>query len=81
MMEKEKENIPKQCIIGDTCFTLLETIGDDLFTRHPKNINHVHKNSNNLLSVIIILGPDVHVDETVFYDGDKINYIGKMPIF
>ena len=26
-MDKAKDNIPKQCIIGDTCFTSLATIG------------------------------------------------------
>ena len=78
---ESKKKIPNQCIIGDTCFTWLETIQGDLFTRHPKNLNHVNKYSNNLLSVIIILGPDVHVDETVFYDGEKSNDIGKIPMF
>ena len=59
-MEKAKEMIPKECRIGDTCFTSLETIGGNLFTRHPKNLNHVHKDSNDLLSVIIIFGTNVH---------------------
>ena len=59
-MDKSKENITKQCIIGDTCFTSLATIGGKLFTRHPKNLNHVQKYSNDLLSVIIILGTNVH---------------------
>ena len=60
IMEKAKENIPKQCIIGDTCFTSLATIGVNLFTKHPKNLNHVHDDSNDILSVIIILGTNVH---------------------
>ena len=42
------------------------SIGGNLFTRDPKNINHVHKDSNNLWSVIIILVTNVHGDETVF---------------
>ena len=46
--------IPKECRIGDTCFTSLATIGGNLYTRNPNNINHVHRDSNNLLSVIII---------------------------
>ena len=77
IMDKAKENIPKQCRIGDTCFTSLATIGGNLFTRHPKNLNHVHEYSNHLLSVIIILGTDVHGGETVFNDGDKMNDIRK----
>ena len=64
-------------MIGDTFFILLATIGVNLFTRHPKNLNHVHKDSNYLLSVIIILGTDVHGGETVFNDGEKMYDIGK----
>ena len=75
MIDKSKEEITKQCIIGDTCFTSFSTIGDNLFTRHLKNINHVHKDSNDLLSVIIILGTDVHGGKTLLYDGEKMNDI------
>ena len=60
MMDKAKEKIPKQFRIGDTCFTLLAPIGVNLFTRHSNNINCVHKDSKYLLSVIIILGTNVH---------------------
>ena len=77
MMDKAKYNIPKQCIIGDTCITLLASIGGNLFTRNPNNLNHIHKDSKDLLSVIIILGTDVHGEEIVFYDGENMNYIGK----
>ena len=56
MMDKEKEKIPKKCRIGDTCFMQLATFGGNLFTIYPKNPNHIHKDSNDLLSVIIILG-------------------------
>ena len=41
-MDKAKEKIPKQCRIGDTCFTSLATIGGNLYTIHVKNLNHVH---------------------------------------
>ena len=60
MVDKSKDKIPKQCRIGDTYFTSLATIGGNLFTRHPKNLNCVHKESNNLMSVIIILVTNVH---------------------
>ena len=60
MMDKAKQKIPKQCIIGDICFTSLATIGGNLFTRHPKNLNHVQKDSNGLMSVIIISGTNIH---------------------
>ena len=72
-----KEVIPVECRIGDTCFTSLATIGGKLYTRHPKNINHVHKDSKDLLSVIIILGTYVKGGETVFYNGENMNDIGK----
>ena len=55
-MDKPKEKIRKQCRIGDTCFTSLEIIRGNLFIRHPNNLNHVHKDSKDLLSVIIISG-------------------------
>ena len=41
--DKAKEMIPKECRIGDTCFTSLANIGGNLYTRHAKNLNHVHK--------------------------------------
>ena len=66
MVNKAKEKIPKQFIIGDTCFTSLANIGCNLFTRHQKNLNHVHKDSNDLRSVIIILGTNFHGGKTVF---------------
>ena len=77
MMDESKEKIPKQCRIDDTRFKSLETLGVNLFTRHPKNLNHVHKYSNDLLSVIIILGKNVHGGEPDFYDGENMNDIGK----
>ena len=76
-MDKTKENITKQFRIGNTCFTSLATIGGNLFTRHPKNINNVQKDINDLLSVIIILGKIFHGGETVFYDGENMYDIGK----
>ena len=69
--------IPKECRIGDTCFTSLETIGGNLYTWHVNNINHVHKDSKDLLLVIIILVTDVNGGETVFNDGENMNDIGK----
>ena len=68
-MDKSKENIPKEFIIGDTCFTSFATIGGNLYTRNPKNLIHVHMDSNYLLSLIIILEKNVHGDETVLNYG------------
>ena len=69
--------IPKECRIGDACFMSLATIGGDLYKRHVKNLNHVHKDSKDILSVIIILGTNVNGVETVFYDGENMDDIGK----
>ena len=59
-MDTAKERIHKKCRIGDTCFMSLTTIGGDLFTRHPKKLNLLHKDSNDILSVIMNLGTEVH---------------------
>ena len=75
MMDKPKQKITKQCRIGGTCFTSLETIGGNLFTRHPNNLNNSHKDSNKLLLVIIILGTNANGGETVFNDGENMNEI------
>ena len=77
IMNQAKAMIPVECRIGDICFTSLATIGGNLYTRHPKNLNHVHKDSKDLLSVIIILGKDVNGGEIVFYDGENMNDIGN----
>ena len=53
------------------------TIGGNLYTRHAKNLNHVHKDSKDILPVIIILGTDVNGGETIFYYGEKMNDIEK----
>ena len=38
LLDKVKEEIPKQYKIGDTCFTSLANIGGNLFTRHQKKL-------------------------------------------
>ena len=65
-MDKAKGMIPKKCIIGDTYSKSFATIGGNLFTIHANNLNHVHKDSKDLLSVIIILGTNVHGGENSF---------------
>ena len=49
IMDKAKEKIPKECRIGDTCFTSSTTIGVNLYTRHTNNINPVHRYNKDLL--------------------------------
>ena len=66
VLDTMKEKIPKKYRTGDTCFTSMENIGGNLYTRHPKNLNHVHKDVNDIISVIIIFGTDFHGGETLF---------------
>ena len=79
--DKAKEEIRKQYRIGDTCFTLLATIGGNLFTIYLNNLNHFHKDSDDLLAEVIILGTNFHDGETVFNDGVNMNYTGKRAHF
>ena len=65
-MDKAKEKIPKECRICDTCITSFSTIGGNLYTRQAKNINHVHRDSKDIMSVIIILVTGINGGETVF---------------
>ena len=66
---QKRENSWK-CRISDTCFTSLVTIGRNLYMIHPKNLNNVHKDVNDILSVVFILVTDVQGGETVFLWND-----------
>ena len=48
-----------------------------LYSNHPKNMNHVHKDSKDLVSVIINLGGNISGGGTVFYDGVKTSDLGS----
>ena len=45
----------------------MAVIGGKLYRNHPKNLNHVHKDTKYLVSVIITLGKNISGGETVFY--------------
>ena len=49
ILDTAKEKIPKQCRIGDTCFTSLAATEGILHTRHKNNLNLVHKEVNDIL--------------------------------
>ena len=51
-------------------------IGGKLYRKHPKNLNHVHKDAKDLVSVIITLGKYISGGDTVFYDGVKSSDFG-----
>ena len=55
----------------------MAVIGGKLFGNHPKNLNHVHKDSKDLVSVIIILGKNISGGDTVLYDGVKTSDLGS----
>ena len=48
-----------------------------LYSNHPKNMNHVHKDIKDLVSVIITLGENISGGDTVFYDGVKKSDLGS----
>ena len=54
-IEKEKRILPSTCRIGETTFTSMDVIGGRLFSYHPKNMNHVHKENTDFISVVIYL--------------------------
>ena len=49
----------------------MAVIGGKLYHNHPKNMNNVHKDIKDLVSVIITLGKYISGGDTVFYDGVK----------
>ena len=76
-MQKEKEILPSTCRIGKGNLTSMAVIGGRLFSNHHKNMNHVHKDSKYLVSVIITLGGNISGGDTVFYDGVKTSDLGS----
>ena len=63
--------------MGETFFTSMTVIGGKIFSNNPKNMNHFHKYSKYLLSVIITLGNNMRGGNTVFYDGLKSTDLGS----
>ena len=76
-MEKAKEILPSTCRIGGNIFTYMAVIGGKIYSNHPKNINHVHKDSKYMVSIIITVGKDIIGGETVLYDGVKTSDLGS----
>ena len=55
----------------------MTVIGVKLYSNHPKNMNHVHKYSKDMVSVIITVGKNISGGYTVFYDGVKTSHLGS----
>ena len=57
--------------------TSMYLISGKLISNNPKNMNHKHKDSKDLFSVIITQGKYKRGGENVFYDGVKISGLGS----
>ena len=55
----------------------MAVIGGILFSNHHKILNHVNKDSKDLVYVIITLGGKKSGGDTVFYDGVKTSDLGS----
>ena len=56
----------------------MDVIGGRIFSNQPKNLNHIHKDSKYLVSVIITLGENMSGGDTVFYDWVKTSDLGSI---
>ena len=70
-----KKILSSSCRIGETIFTSIDVIGGKLYSNHPKNLNRVHKDTKDLVSVVITVGKNMSGRDTVFYDGVKTSYL------
>ena len=76
-LEKSKEILPSICRMGEIIFTSMSVIVVKLYSNHPKNLNRVHKDYKDLVSVIITTGGNISGGDTVFNDGVKTSDFGS----
>ena len=50
------------------CFTPIVFIGGKIYSNNPKNMNNVHKDSNELVSVIINMVTNIRGGDKLLYD-------------
>ena len=55
----------------------MAVIGGKLYSNHPKNLNRVHKDTKDMVSVIITVGKNISGGDTVFYFGVKTSDLGS----
>ena len=55
----------------------MDVICGRLFSNHHKNLNHLHKNSKYLVSVIITLGGNISGGDNMFYDEVETSDLGS----
>ena len=75
-IRRDNEKIPQKCRIINTCLTYLKFIGGKLYSANTKNTNHIYKDQNYLLSVIITFGQIFSGGETVFNCGIRLYDLG-----
>ena len=66
--------------IRKTIFTYISIIRVKIYSNHPKNMNHVHKYTNDLVSVIITLGTNKSGLDNMFYEGVKMTDLVNIDI-
>ena len=76
-LEKAKEILPSTLRIGENTFTSMAVIGGKFYSNQTKNLNHVHKKRKYLVYVIITLGQNISVGDTVFYNVLKTSDLGS----
>ena len=55
----------------------MDVIGGILFSNHHKNLNHLQKDSTDLVPVIITMGGNISGGDTMFYYGVKTSDLGS----
>ena len=50
-LEKANEILPSTCRIGKTIFTSMAVIGGQLYQNHARNLNHIHKDTKDLVQL------------------------------
>ena len=55
----------------------MSVIGGELYSNRPKNMNHVHKATKDMVSIIITVGKDISGGDTTFYDEVKTSDLGS----
>ena len=76
-LDKAKEILPSTCRIGENIFNSMTVIGGKLYSNHPPNMNHVHKDTKDMVYVIITVGKDMSGGDTMFYDVLKKSDLGS----
>ena len=75
-LRRQKESYHQHVELGKL-FTSMASTGSKFFIDHNKNMNHGHKDSKSLVSVIITMGNNIRGGYIVFYAGVKTFVLGS----